>query len=169
MTDTGDAVAADRALKSKHRAMWAMGDYSAVAHEIIPSLGPILVDAASIGPGQRVLDVAAGAGNAAIPAARAGATVIASDLTPELLQIGEEEASREGLSLEWREADAEALPFDDGEFDAAISVVGVIFAPHHQASADELVGVVRSGGSEVDQAAITGESFPVRKAAGDTV
>src|SRR5262245_3243265 len=116
MTDTIDAVAADRALKAKHRAMWAMGDYPAVAHEIIPSLGPILVDAAGIAAGDRVLDVAAGSGNAAIPAAKRGAAVVASDLTPELLQTGEEDAARAGVTLEWREADAEALPFDDGEF-----------------------------------------------------
>jgi len=147
MTDTIDAVDADRALKAKHRAMWAMGDYSAVAHELIPSLGPVLVEAAGIGAGDRVLDVAAGTGNAAIPAAGTGASVVASDLTPELLQIGEDEATGEGLNLEWREADAEALPFEDGEFDAVISCVGVMFAPHHQASADELVRVTRSGGT----------------------
>src|SRR6187551_15063 len=147
MTDTVDAVDADRALKAKHRAMWAMGDYSSVAHELIPSLGPILVEAAGIGAGDRVLDVAAGTGNAAIPAARAGASVVASDLTPELLQIGENEATREGLDLEWREADAEALPFGDGDFDAVISCVGVMFAPHHKVSADEIARVCRSGGT----------------------
>ena len=147
MTDTIDAVDADRALKAKHRAMWAMGDYSSVAHELIPSLGPILVEAAGIGAGDRVLDVAAGTGNAAIPAARAGASVVASDLTPELLQIGENEATREGLDLEWQEADAEALPFGDGDFDAVISCVGVMFAPHHKVSADEIARVCRSGGT----------------------
>ena len=147
MTETVDAVAADRALKAKHRAMWAMGDYPAVAHEVIPALGPTLVEAAGIGPGQRVLDVAAGSGNAAIPAARAGASVVASDLTPELFTVGEEDAAREGLTLEWREADAEALPFEDGAFDTVISCVGVMFAPHHQTSADELLRVTRPGGT----------------------
>ncbi len=134
-------------LKAKHRAMWAFGDYPSVADEVIPSLGPALVEAAGIQQGQRVLDVAAGSGNAAIPAARLGAEVVASDLTPELLATGKAAAEAEGVTLEWREADAEALPFDDDSFDATISCVGVMFAPHHQQSADELVRVTRSGGT----------------------
>ncbi len=148
MTEVLDpATEADRALKAKHRAMWALGDYAAVAQEIIPALGPILVEAAGIGPGQRVLDIAAGAGNAAIPAAQTGATVIASDLTPELLETGRQEAERLGQFVSFEEGDAEALPYADASFDAAISVVGVMFAPHHQASADELLRVVRPGGT----------------------
>jgi ubiquinone/menaquinone biosynthesis C-methylase UbiE len=148
MTEILDpAIEADRALKAKHRAMWALGDYATVAREIIPSLGSILVEAASIRPGQRVLDVAAGAGNAAIPAARAGATVVASDLTPELLETGRSEANRAGVHVSFEEADAEALPYADASFDAVLSVVGVMFAPHHQASADELVRVVKPGGT----------------------
>ena len=147
MTDVLDpAIDADRALKAKHRAMWALGDYPAVAHEIIPALGPILVDAAGIGPGDRVLDIAAGAGNAAIPAAQRGATVVASDLTPELLESGRQDADRLGVHLSFEEADAEALPYADRSFDAVLSVVGVMFAPHHQAAADELLRVVRPGG-----------------------
>jgi ubiquinone/menaquinone biosynthesis C-methylase UbiE len=147
MTDVLDpAIEADRTLKAKHRAMWALGDYAAVAREIIPSLGPILVDAAGIRAGDRVLDVAAGAGNAAIPAAQRGATVVASDLTPELLETGRQDAARLGLEIAFEEADAEALPYPDASFDAVMSVVGVMFAPHHQAAADELVRVVRPGG-----------------------
>lgn len=138
---------ADRELKARHRAMWALGDYASVAAEVIPALGERLAEATGCGPGQRVLDVAAGSGNAAIPAARRGARVVASDLTPELLETGREKAEAEGLELEWRQADAEALPFDDGEFDAVISCVGVMFAPHHQAAADELVRVLRPGGT----------------------
>ena len=141
------AAEADRALKAKHRAMWALGDYTAVAHEIIPSLGPILVGAAGIGPGQRVLDIGAGAGNAAIPAAQAGATVVASDLTPELLDDGRQDAARLGLDISFEEADAEALPYGDASFDAVLSCVGVMFAPHHQIAADELLRVVRPGGT----------------------
>jgi SAM-dependent methyltransferase len=137
----------DAVLKERHRTMWAWGDYPRLAHDVIADLGPTLVDAAGIRPGQRVLDVAAGAGNAAIPAARAGADVVASDLTPELLEVGEQSARAEGLSLAWRAADAEALPFADGEFDAVISCVGVMFAPHHQEAADELVRVCRPGGT----------------------
>jgi ubiquinone/menaquinone biosynthesis C-methylase UbiE len=124
---------------------WALGDYHAVATEVIASLGPILVDALGVGPGDRVLDVAAGSGNAAIPAARAGADVVASDLTPELLEAGRHDADRLGVALEWLEADAEALPFADAEFDVVMSVVGVMFAPFHQAAADELVRVARPG------------------------
>jgi SAM-dependent methyltransferase len=141
------AVEADRALKAKHRTIWALGDYPAVAHEIIPSLGPILVDAVGIGPGDRVLDVAAGAGNAAIPAAERGATVVASDLTPELLVAGELRAAVAGVDLEWVVADAEALPFEDASFDVVMSAIGVMFAPHHQTAADELVRVSRPGGT----------------------
>src|SRR3954453_12788295 len=86
MTDLLDTTTeADRALKAKHAAMWAMGNYDAVATEVIPSLGRVVVDAVGIRPGDLVLDVAAGSGNAAIPAALVGATVVASDLTPELV------------------------------------------------------------------------------------
>ena len=147
MTELIDATADDQALKARHRAMWALGDYPAVAHEIIPTLGPILVEASGIRPGDRVLDVAAGSGNAAISAAEAGAMVIASDLTPELLEVGRREATARGLQLDWRQADAEALPFDTGAFDAVLSCVGVMFAPHHQQSADEIVRVTRPGGT----------------------
>ena len=146
MTELIDAAAGDRALKAKHRAMWALGDYPAVASELIPRLGPTLVEATGVSAGERVLDVAAGSGNAAIPAARAGAQVTASDLTPELLEAGRRDAERDGLEIEWREADAEALPFGDGAFDVVLSCVGVMFAPHHQAAADELLRVTRSGG-----------------------
>ncbi|WP_192860150.1 class I SAM-dependent methyltransferase [Mycobacterium sp. MS1601] len=138
---------ADRALKAKHRALWASGDYPAVAHELIPELGPRLVQAAGINAGQRVLDVAAGSGNAAVPAAAAGARVVASDLTPELFDAGRAHAAHHGVELEWVEADAEALPFEDNSFDAVLSCVGAMFAPHHQATADELVRVVRPGGT----------------------
>jgi SAM-dependent methyltransferase len=137
----------DGALKAKHRTMWALGDYPSVATEVIPALGEVLVEAAGIAPGHRVLDVAAGAGNVAIPAALAGADVVASDLTPELLAEGERAAAARGAELTWRTADAEALPFSDSEFDAVLSCVGVMFAPHHQAAADELVRVVRPGGT----------------------
>ena len=90
-----------------------------------------------VGRGDRVLDVGAGTGNAAIPAASAGATVVASDLTSELLEAGRRSAEGEGLDLEWRQADAESLPFADSEFDHVLSAIGVMFAPHHGRSADE--------------------------------
>ncbi|MGW6695802.1 class I SAM-dependent methyltransferase [Rhodococcus sp. NPDC054953] len=134
-------------LAAKHRAIWALGDYPSVAADVIPALGPVLVDACRIGAGDRVLDVAAGSGNASIPAARAGASVVASDLTPELLASGRAQAEALGLTLQWRQANAEDLPFPDADFDAVLSCVGVMFAPHHQASADELVRVLRPGGT----------------------
>lgn len=138
---------ADRALKAKHRALWASGDYVAVATELIPELGPELVRACGVRAGDRVLDVAAGAGNAAIPAAIAGAHVTASDLTPELFGAGQAAAATAGVDLEWVEADAEAMPFADNGFDTVMSCVGVMFAPRHQVAADELVRVCRPGGT----------------------
>jgi SAM-dependent methyltransferase len=147
MTAPTAAIEADRALKEKHRAMWALGDYPALAADIIPGLGQVLVTACGVRAGDRVLDVAAGSGNAAIPAARAGAQVVASDLTPELLAAGQQQAAQQGIELEWRQGDAEALPFGAGEFDVVMSCLGVMFAPHHQASADELVRVCRPGGT----------------------
>jgi SAM-dependent methyltransferase len=145
MTAQTDAMGLDRVLKTKYRAMWALGDYPSVATEIIPELGHVLVEAADVGPGSRVLDVAAGSGNAAIPAALAGARVVASDLTPELLDVGRTAAAQLGVTLDWDEADAEALPYDDGAFDIVISCVGAMFAPHHQATADEMLRVTRPG------------------------
>jgi SAM-dependent methyltransferase len=144
---TSSTTGAGGALKARHRAMWAFGDYPAVATDLVSSLGPILVGACQVRPGDRVLDVAAGTGNAAIPAAEAGASVVASDLTPELLETGRREAERRGTTLEWRQADAEDLPFADGEFDVVMSCLGVMFTPFHQASAGELVRVCRPGGT----------------------
>ena len=137
---------ADRGYESAHRALWALGDYTSVATDVVAPLGPMLVQAIGIGAGDRVLDVAAGSGNVAIPAAKAGADVIASDLCPNLLERGRAIAEARGVSLTWRAANAEALPFGNDEFDAVVSCIGVMFAPHHQDAADELVRVCRPGG-----------------------
>ncbi|MET0975579.1 MAG: methyltransferase domain-containing protein [Leifsonia sp.] len=148
MTDTQTitGTAADRALKAKHRTMWASGDYPTLAAELIDDLGRRLVEATGVRPGDRVLDIAAGSGNASIPAALRGATVVASDLAPELFDVGRRRAREAGVQIEWREADAEGLPFTDESFDAVLSCVGVMFAPHHELAAQELLRVTRSGG-----------------------
>ena len=144
-TEVPVATAADPELKRAARAAWALGDYHRFAKETIWELGQVLVRACGISTGQRVLDVAAGTGNTAIRAAEAGAEVVASDLTPENFTAGRREADAHGVELEWVEADAEALPFADGQFDAVTSSFGAIFAPDHQAVADEMLRVGRPG------------------------
>lgn len=133
--------------KAADRATWALGDYHTFAKATVWELGRVLVDACGISSGQRVLDVAAGTGNVAIRAAEAGAQVVASDLTPENFEAGRREAIAQGVELEWVEADAEALPFGDGEFDVVTSSFGAIFAPNHQKVADEMLRVCRPGGT----------------------
>jgi SAM-dependent methyltransferase len=127
--------------------MWGSGDYPLMVDTFLLPIGERLAAACGIEPATRVLDVAAGTGNASLPAARLGAEVTASDLTPELLARGRELAELEGLELEWVEADAESLSFADGSFDVVLSAIGVMFAPFHQAAAGELVRVCRPGGT----------------------
>jgi SAM-dependent methyltransferase len=127
--------------------MWASGDYPSMVETFLLPLGPRLVEMCDIGPGARVLDVAAGTGNASIPAARRGADVTASDLTPELLEAGRRRAQAAGAELEWVEADAERLPFADESYDVVMSSIGAMFAPHHRDVADELVRVCAPGGT----------------------
>jgi SAM-dependent methyltransferase len=141
------STVSDSELKARHRAMWASGDYPSMVETFLLPLGPSLVEACGITSGMRVLDVAAGTGNASIPAAKAGAQVTASDLTPELFDAGRRRAEQEGVELEWLQADAEHLPFEDESFDVVISSIGAMFAPHHQQVADELVRVCRPGGT----------------------
>ncbi|CAN5675357.1 class I SAM-dependent methyltransferase [soil metagenome] len=150
MNKTEISTAASRVdfeLETKHRTLWGLGDYGVVAADVVGPLGPGLVAATGIGPGTRVLDVAAGTGSAAIAAAATGAEVIASDLVPGLLAQGKAIAAARGIELSWQEANAEALPFADAEFDAVLSCIGVMFAPHHQQAADELTRVCRPGGT----------------------
>jgi len=152
MSMAGDRVTetardADTRIKAAARAAWALGDYHRFAKATVWEVGPLLVEACGISPCQRVLDVAAGTGNTAIRAALAGAEVVASDFAPENFEAGRREAKAQGVELEWVEADAEALPFGAGEFDVVTSSFGAIFAPHHQAVADEMLRVCRPGGT----------------------
>lgn len=143
---TSTTTPTDAEIKARHRALWTSGDYAGIADDVIPDLGAVLVDACDVRAGERVLDVAAGTGNAALPAARRGATVTATDLAPALLDVGRARAEAQGLRLTWQEADAEAMPHADASFDVVLSCVGVMFAPHHRATADELVRLTRPGG-----------------------
>src|SRR5690242_21657450 len=118
MTST---INTDTELKARHRALWGRtGDYPFIAIDMIAELGPRLVDAVGVRRGERVLDVAAGTGNASVPAALAGADVVASDLTPELFDAGRAYAARHGVTLTWDQGDAEQLPYPDGAFDVVI-------------------------------------------------
>jgi ubiquinone/menaquinone biosynthesis C-methylase UbiE len=130
--------------KERQRAMWAAGDYATLS-EHIRDVGERVVDRAGVDSGMAVLDVACGAGNAALPAARAGARVTGLDLVPELLEAGRRIATSEGVEIEWVEGDAEALPFAEGSFDRVFSTFGHMFAPRHQQTADEMARVSRAG------------------------
>jgi SAM-dependent methyltransferase len=128
-------------------ATWSRGDYHRFAKALVWELGPVLVEACSISPGQQVLDVACGTGNVAIRAAEAGASVVASDIAPQHFDAGRREARERGVELEWVEADAQALPFGDARFDAVTSCFGAMFAPDHERVARELLRVCRPGGT----------------------
>jgi ubiquinone/menaquinone biosynthesis C-methylase UbiE len=135
----------DSELKQRARATWAAGNYDAIVDHIW-SVGGDLVGRVRVSAGDRVLDVACGTGNATIQAAQAGGEVTGLDLTPELLEGGRRRAAEAGVEIEWVEGDAEELPFADASFDVAVSTFGCMFAPSHQAAADEIARVVRPGG-----------------------
>jgi len=131
--------------KTRQRAVWTAGEYQNLS-PYIAEVGELVVARARIDRGMSVLDVACGAGNAARPAARAGAQVVALDLVPKLLEAGREKAKAEGLEIDWKEGDAENLPFEDGRFDRVLSTFGHMFAPRHQRTAQEMARVCRAGG-----------------------
>jgi ubiquinone/menaquinone biosynthesis C-methylase UbiE len=131
--------------KQAQRAMWAAGDYATLS-ELIRDVGERVVARAGVAPGMRVLDVACGTGNAAIPAARAGADVTGLDLVTGLLDGGRRKAAEAGVEVEWVEGDAEDLPFDGAAFDRVFSTFGHMFAPRHRRVADEMARVCRFGG-----------------------
>jgi SAM-dependent methyltransferase len=132
--------------KQQERELWATGDYAAIARDLLWEAGARIVERVGVAPGERVLDVACGTGNAAIRAAEAGASVVGLDLTPELLEAGRALAAKAGVETEWVEGDAEALPFPGESFDVVLSVFGCMFAPRHDVAARELARVLRPGG-----------------------
>ena len=144
-TDTTAEANADRQIKTAARQAWALGDYHRFAKATVWELGAVLVEACGITAGQRVLDVATGSGNTAIRAAQAGADVVASDLTPESFEAGRAEAEAQKVELEWVEADCEALPFADHEFDVVTSSLGAIFAPTIRPSPTRCCGYAGPG------------------------
>jgi SAM-dependent methyltransferase len=132
--------------KAGVRDSWELGDYSVIAESTLPA-AQALLDACAISAGQEVLDVAAGNGNLALLAAREGAAVVASDLTPGMVSLGKARTDGEGYDVEWCAADVEQLPFDDARFDCCASVFGAMFAPRPEVAAAEMFRVVRPGGT----------------------
>src|SRR5947209_1866889 len=134
------------AIKTRQQQTWASGDFAVIASRIV-LVSELLADNANLRAGWRVLDVACGNGNATLAAARSGTSAVGVDYVPELLESGRTRAVAEGLDVELRLGDAEALPFNDGSFDAALSVFGAMFAPDHHRAAGEILRVVRPGGT----------------------
>jgi len=133
------------AVKTRQQATWASGDYARIG-TTLQLVGESLCEAVDIAAGERVLDVAAGNGNASLAAARRGADVVATDYVPALLERAQLRAEADGLAIRTEVADAEALPYNDGEFDAVLSTFGVMFTPNHEEAASELLRVCRPGG-----------------------
>jgi ubiquinone/menaquinone biosynthesis C-methylase UbiE len=134
------------AIKQRSRKIWGLGDYGALSEALRPA-AQALADACAVSAGQEVLDVAAGDGNFAFACAREGASVVASDISPGMVERGRVRAEAEGYEIEWVEADAEELPFEDGRFDCVGSVFGAMMAPRPRVVAEELFRVVRPGGT----------------------
>lgn len=133
------------AIKAKQQTTWASGDY-AVIGTTLQIVGETLAEAVDVCAGDRVVDIAAGNGNATLAAARRFATVTSTDYVPALLDQGAARARAEGLAVTFQPADAEALPFADASFDVALSTFGAMFTPQHARTAAEMLRVVRAGG-----------------------
>lgn len=145
------------AIKQRQQATWASGDFAMIGITL-QIVGELLAEAVEVNADEQVLDVAAGNGNATLAAARRFARVTSTDYVPHLLEKGEERAKAEGLDIQFRAADAEALPFADGSFDVALSTFGAMFTPDQSQAARELIRVVRSGG-RIGMANWTSEGF----------
>jgi SAM-dependent methyltransferase len=144
MMETGATSELD-ALKTRLRATWIAGDFGQIARYYTGEAEEF-IKRLNLKPGMKVLDVACGTGNLAIPAARAGADVTGVDIAPNLVEQSRENAKREGLSIQFDEGDAEALPYDDASFDAVVTMFGAMFAPRPELVAAELKRVCRPGG-----------------------
>ena len=145
------------AIKQRQQATWASGDF-AIVGTTLQIVGESLAEAADVCADERVLDVAAGNGNATLAAARRFARVTSTDYVPHLLESGAARAQAEGLQIDFQVADAEALPFDDASFDVVLSTFGAMFTPEHRKAAQEMIRVVRSGG-RIGMANWTPEGF----------
>ena len=145
------------AIKARQQATWASGDFALVG-ATLQIVGEELAESVDLRAGERVLDVAAGSGNATLAAARRFADVTSTDYVPRLLEKGAERARAEGFDIRFQVADAEALPFETGTFDVALSTFGVMFAPRHDVAAREMLRVVRPGG-RIGLASWTPEGF----------
>ncbi|KAF1695157.1 class I SAM-dependent methyltransferase [Pseudoxanthomonas daejeonensis] len=143
--DTPAAPADLAAVKQRQQAAWSSGNY-AVVGTTLQIVGETLAEAVDLRWDERVLDVAAGNGNATLAAARRGGRVVSTDYVPSLLELGRARAQAEQLDVVIQEADAEALPFADASFDVVLSTFGVMFTPDHARAADELARVCRPGG-----------------------
>jgi ubiquinone/menaquinone biosynthesis C-methylase UbiE len=133
-------------VKHAHRAMWRSGNYAAAAERLL-AVGERVVERTGVEPGMEVLDVASGTGNAAIPAAGAGARATGLDPSPDLLAIARERAADAMVEVDWVEGDVERMPFEDGRFDRVLSAFGHMFAPDHRRTAEEMRRVARPGGA----------------------
>jgi ubiquinone/menaquinone biosynthesis C-methylase UbiE len=157
VTHDAATTAAAPSIKSKQQAMWASGDF-AVIGTTLQIVGELLCESVDLGAGERVLDVAAGNGNATLAAARRFARVTSTDYVPALLERGRLRADAEGLDVTFEVADAEALPYPDASFDVVLSTFGVMFAPDHERAAGEMRRVCRPGG-RIGLASWTPEGF----------
>jgi SAM-dependent methyltransferase len=134
------------AIKERNRWMWGLGEYAELSEALRPA-ALALAEACAVSAGQEVLDVAAGDGNFAIACAHEGASVVASDISPGMVERGRARSQREGHDIEWVEADVEELPFEDGRFDCVGSVFGAMIAPRPRLVAEQLFRVIRPGGT----------------------
>ncbi len=145
-TRTGEHPSGGDPLKEATRRTWALGDYAAIAERELWPVGERIIERLDVRAGEVVVDIGCGTGNAAVRAALAGARTVGIDLTPELLAAARNVAARSGVTVEWREGDAEALPVEDAGVDVVVSTFACDLAPRHRVVAHEIARVLRPGG-----------------------